>query len=241
MSKLCCFGAMILCSSRVSHLIARRAFEKLPHCQFDKVDKDPPFLSYFVWKSNSIQIELCSKNCHEIFQSNYSGNTIQEFCNFDFIWLIFCFVSVSSPKVTGMTEYLSVSQGGKIKLKCKIAGSPLPKVTWLKDGRPLHHDFHISIKSKRKRSILRLSDAQGRDGGKYTCRATNVLGEQSQTTSISVRVLGNHPFSIIEFSRLKLFLILAPDPPASTCPIEQFCLNGGKCLYYPMIGEHVCR
>ena len=187
------------------------------------------------------KLNFVQKNCHEIFQFNYSGNTIQEFCNFDFIWLIFCFVSVSSPKVTGMTEYLSVSQGGKIKLKCKIAGSPLPKVTWLKDGRPLHHDFHISIKSKRKRSILRLSDAQGRDGGKYTCRATNVLGEQSQTTSISVRVLGNHPFSIIEFSRLKLFLILAPDPPASTCPIEQFCLNGGKCLYYPMIGEHVCR
>lgn len=135
---------------------------------------------------------------------------------------LLCQNCLSSPKVTGMTEYLSVSQGGKIKLKCKIAGSPLPKVTWLKDGRPLHHDFHISIKSKRKRSILRLSDAQGRDGGKYTCRATNVLGEQSQTTSISVRVL-------------------APDPPASTCPIEQFCLNGGKCLYYPMIGEHVCR
>ena len=106
--------------------------------------------------------------------------------------MIIFFVSVSSPKVTGMTEYLSVSQGGKIKLKCKIAGSPLPKVTWLKDGRPLHHDFHISIKTKRKRSILRLSDAQGRDGGKYTCRATNVLGEQSQTTSISVRVLGKY-------------------------------------------------
>ena len=115
------------------------------------------------------------------------------------IQFCFYFVSVSSPKVTGMTEYLSVSQGGKIKLKCKIAGSPLPKVTWLKDGRPLHNDFHVSIKTKRKRSILRLSDAQGRDGGKYTCRAKNVLGEQSQTTSISVRVLGNY----FKFFRVK--------------------------------------
>ena len=26
---------------------------------------------------------------------------------------------MSSPKVTGLTEYLSVSQGGKFKLKCK--------------------------------------------------------------------------------------------------------------------------
>jgi len=135
---------------------------------------------------------------------------------------LLCQKCVSSPKVTGLTEYLSVSQGGKIKLKCKVAGSPTPKVTWLKNGRPLRNDIRISIKNKRKRSILRLSGAQGRDAGKYTCRATNVLGEQSQTTSISVRVL-------------------APDPPASSCPIDSFCLNGGKCLYYEMIGELVCR
>jgi len=135
---------------------------------------------------------------------------------------LLCQKCVSSPKVTGLSEYLSVSQGGKFKLKCKVAGSPTPKVTWLKDGRPLRNDIRISIKNKRRRSILRLSDAQGRDAGKYTCRATNVLGEQSQTTSISVRVL-------------------APDPPASSCPIESFCLNGGKCLYYEMIGELVCR
>jgi len=135
---------------------------------------------------------------------------------------LLCQKCVSSPKVTGLTEYLSVSQGGKFKLKCKVAGSPTPKVTWLKDGRPIRKDIRISIKNKRKRSILRLSHAQGRDAGKYTCRATNVLGEQSQTTSISVRVL-------------------APDPPASSCPIDSFCLNGGKCLYYEMIGELVCR
>lgn len=89
-----------------------------------------------------------------------------------------------------MTEYLSVAQGGKVKIKCKVAGSPTPSVTWLKDGRPLRNEIRISIRNRRRRSILRLSDAQARDAGKYTCRAINVLGEQSQTTSISVRVLG---------------------------------------------------
>ena len=34
----------------------------------------------------------------------------------------------------------------------------------------------------------------------------------------------------------------APDvAPASKCPIESFCLNGGECSYYEMIGELVCR
>ena len=63
--------------------------------------------------------------------------------------MISIFLSVSSPKVTGLSEYLSVSQGGKFKLKCKVAGSPTPKVTWLKDGRPLRNDIRISIKNKR--------------------------------------------------------------------------------------------
>jgi hypothetical protein len=135
---------------------------------------------------------------------------------------LLCQNCVSSPKVSDMKGYLSVSQGGKFKLKCKVAGSPRPKVSWLLNGRPIRPDFRISIKTKRRRSILRLNDAQGRDAGKYTCRAKNVLGEHSQTTSISIRVS-------------------APDPPASMCPIQSFCLNGGKCLYYEMIGELVCR
>ena len=45
---------------------------------------------------------------------------------------------------------------------------------------------------------MRLSDAQGRDAGKYTCRATNVLGEHSQTTSISVRVIGKFVMDILK-------------------------------------------
>ena len=38
------------------------------------------------------------------------------------------------------------------------------------------------------------------------------------------------------------YSILAPDvAPASKCPIDSFCLNGGECSYYEMIGELVCR
>jgi len=79
------------------------------------------------------------------------------------------------------------------------------------------------VKDKRRRSILRLSDVAPRDAGKYTCSAINVLGEGSLSTDVKVR-----------FS--------APDvAPASKCPIESFCLNGGECSYYEMIGELVCR
>ena len=40
----------------------------------------------------------------------------------------------------------------------------------------------------------------------------------------------------------EIIIFPAPDvAPASKCPIESFCLNGGECSYYEMIGELVCR
>ena len=48
-----------------------------------------------------------------------------------------------------MAEQLTVSQGGKLKIKCKVAGSPKPHIIWLKNDRPIHQDIRISIKNKR--------------------------------------------------------------------------------------------
>lgn len=135
---------------------------------------------------------------------------------------LLCKNCASGPKVSELRPSLTVSKGGNIKLKCKVSGMPTPKVTWMKNGHPVRSDIRLSIKTKKRRSILRLSDANSRDSGKYTCSARNVLGEHSQTSSINIR-------------------LAAPDPPASSCPIQSFCLNGGKCLYYEMIGELVCR
>ena len=39
--------------------------------------------------------------------------------------------------------------GGKLKIKCKISGSPRPRIVWLKNNRPIHQDIRISIKTKR--------------------------------------------------------------------------------------------
>ena len=63
--------------------------------------------------------------------------------------IVFIFISVSPPKVSGMAEQLTVSQGGKLKIKCKVAGSPKPHIIWLKNDRPIHQDIRISIKNKR--------------------------------------------------------------------------------------------
>ena len=48
-----------------------------------------------------------------------------------------------------MSRQHTVSQGGKLKMKCKVSGSPKPRIMWLKNDRPLHQDIRISIKTKR--------------------------------------------------------------------------------------------
>ena len=52
--------------------------------------------------------------------------------------LYLSYILVSSPKVTGLTEYLSVSQGGKFKLKCK--GNTLYS---LKEGKFQTISLHV--------------------------------------------------------------------------------------------------
>ena len=58
--------------------------------------------------------------------------------------LYLSYILVSSPKVTGLTEYLSVSQGGKFKLKCK--GN---KLYSLKEGKFQTISLHVKNKTKK--------------------------------------------------------------------------------------------
>ena len=68
-----------------------------------------------------------------------------------------------------------------------------------------------------------MSGVGARDGGIYTCQATNIAGTSSQATHVTIR---NTPTSTHQ---------------PSECPIHSYCLNGGSCLYYHSIGELVCR
>ena len=77
--------------------------------------------------------------------------------------------------------------------------------------------------SDRKRSTLTVSDVAARDGGIYTCQATNIAGTSSHATHVTIRNT------------------LPTTHQASDCPIHSYCLNGGSCLYYHSIGELVCR
>ena len=70
-----------------------------------------------------------------------------------------------------------ISGGESAQLECKVQGSPLPKVLWLKNGRPLKaSDGCKVIVEEDGTNILVFPNANEDDVGIYTARAMNVNG-----------------------------------------------------------------
>ncbi|GBO98926.1 Down syndrome cell adhesion molecule-like protein Dscam2 [Eumeta japonica] len=75
--------------------------------------------------------------------------------------------------------------GQVVTLKCSAAGSPPPHFTWLLDGQPMAtptrgHKYSLeqfTVKSNEVAAFLNISNVRSEDGGLYTCRAANALGE----------------------------------------------------------------
>lgn len=95
--------------------------------------------------------------------------------------------------IESMSPNLTVKEGKKVKIVCKVDGEPAPKVTWFKDGRSINRNRtkYIFVHLRwvcsepmtmlswwlddfsRRRSDLIIKSAAWNDSGKYECRAKN--------------------------------------------------------------------
>ncbi|XP_046611691.1 protein vein isoform X1 [Neodiprion virginianus] len=118
----------------------------------------------------------------------------------------------------------------KVKLVCRTRGSPPPRVHWLKDGMPLHPGHGLRIQHKRRRSKVVIASAKAEDSGRYECVAESTAGHRA---ALAAKLLVTH----------------APETTTAAwprqeapCPIsEDFCMNGGTCLFFETVGEPACR
>nr|XP_049692182.1 Down syndrome cell adhesion molecule-like protein Dscam2 [Helicoverpa armigera] len=84
--------------------------------------------------------------------------------------------------------------GQVVTLKCSATGSPPPHFTWMLDGQPLNtmargHRYSVeqfATKTNDVVSYLNISAVRSEDGGLYTCRAANSLGEVSHTSRLNI-------------------------------------------------------
>ncbi|XP_023559876.1 hemicentin-1 [Octodon degus] len=95
------------------------------------------------------------------------------------------------PHINGSeeTEEISVIVNNPLELTCMASGIPAPKITWMKDGRPLLQTD--DVQSLRGNVVLQISSAQVEDTGRYTCLASSPAGDDDKEYLVRVHVPPN--------------------------------------------------
>uniref|UniRef100_A0A8B9HME6 Immunoglobulin like and fibronectin type III domain containing 1, tandem duplicate 2 n=1 Tax=Astyanax mexicanus TaxID=7994 RepID=A0A8B9HME6_ASTMX len=90
------------------------------------------------------------------------------------------------PKFTDkkMKSFIVVKSGNTVRVNIRFEASPLPDITWLKDGMPVAK--HVTITNSEKGSQLLIPSSQWSDTGIYTIIVKNVVGQESYNVEIRV-------------------------------------------------------
>ncbi|NXK97014.1 HMCN1 protein, partial [Formicarius rufipectus] len=93
------------------------------------------------------------------------------------------------PHINGSDEpeELSVIVNNPLELVCISSGIPVPKISWMKDGRPLLQTENIHVLGE----ALRITSAQVEDTGRYTCLASSPAGDDDKEYLVRVHVPPN--------------------------------------------------
>uniref|UniRef100_A0A8C6KEU8 Obscurin like cytoskeletal adaptor 1a n=1 Tax=Nothobranchius furzeri TaxID=105023 RepID=A0A8C6KEU8_NOTFU len=114
---------------------------------------------------------------------------------------------------------LRVDRGEDAAFSCKIWGTPLPEVTWEKDGKKLHDIFessHFSVSNQDGGWFqLKIYRTRMPDKGVYTCKAVNCHGEALAGAVLLV----DGRFSL---SRI------VEEPPLNSSKVKKFAVTEGK-------------
>ncbi|XP_019355735.1 hemicentin-1 isoform X2 [Alligator mississippiensis] len=95
------------------------------------------------------------------------------------------------PHINGsdQSEEISVVVNNPLELHCISNGIPVPKITWMKDGRPLPQNENVHV--LRGGEVLRIASAQVEDTGRYTCLASSPAGDDDKEYLVRVHVPPN--------------------------------------------------
>ncbi|XP_071104533.1 twitchin-like isoform X3 [Haliotis cracherodii] len=80
----------------------------------------------------------------------------------------------------------TIQAGTEFKLICCVKAHPPPKVQWSKDGRDLTDGDHYNITYSHGVCTLEIQNARVEDTGRYSCVATNPLGDHETNTRVTV-------------------------------------------------------
>ncbi|XP_041633665.1 myosin binding protein Ca [Cheilinus undulatus] len=95
----------------------------------------------------------------------------------------------SSPKFTTPLVDRSVVAGYTTAISCAVRGHPKPKIIWMKNNMIIGEDPKYLMMNKQGVLTLNIRKPSLFDGGRYSCRAVNDLGQDEVECKLEVRVV----------------------------------------------------
>ncbi|XP_061567165.1 myosin binding protein Ca isoform X2 [Cololabis saira] len=95
----------------------------------------------------------------------------------------------SSPKFTAPLLNRSVIAGYTTAISCAVRGNPKPKIIWMKNNMMIEGDPKFLMQNNQGVLTLNIRKPGLYDGGRYSCKAVNELGEDLVECKLEVRVL----------------------------------------------------
>ncbi|NXL89730.1 HMCN1 protein, partial [Alectura lathami] len=128
---------------------------------------------------NFVKAEISDTGKYTCVASNEAGDISKHFS----------LKVLEPPHINGsdQTEELSVIVNNPLELLCISTGVPVPKISWMKDGRPLLQNDNVHV----VREGLRIASAQVEDTGRYTCLASSPAGDDDKEYLVRVHVPPN--------------------------------------------------
>lgn len=87
--------------------------------------------------------------------------------------------STDGANILDISPSAKVNVGEKVSLQCTAEGNPVPEVRWTFQNQ--------NRTTGRQHTPLIIDKAKSADAGQYTCIATNELGTDTKTVSLTVQ------------------------------------------------------
>ncbi|XP_029816435.1 hemicentin-2 [Manacus vitellinus] len=98
-------------------------------------------------------------------------------------------LSIQAPPSTesaGEIPIITAAAGGQLILECPEDAEPPPHIEWHREGSPVQEDSHRQVLAEGR--FLQIRAVRAVDGGEYSCRATNAMGDTSLRLRVQVHV-----------------------------------------------------
>lgn len=102
---------------------------------------------------------------------------------------------VVAPKFVERFTTITVKEGEPVVLNARAVGTPIPRITWQKDGIPIVPGPEVSISTNGGASTLDIRRAKASDAAWYQCTAQNVAGSTATRARLFVESFKQGPAS----------------------------------------------